>query len=61
MKTILVLDDDLDAVESIRRILRVNRIDKVYTEGDREECLRKINEGKIRPYPIGHHDVRYVS
>jgi DNA-binding response OmpR family regulator len=45
MKTILIVDDDPDVVESIKRILRVNEY-KVYTAGDGEECLRKVDEVK---------------
>ena len=59
MKTILIVDDDPDVVESIRRILRVNEY-KAFTAGDGEECIHKVNEGKTRPYPIIHHNARYA-
>lgn len=45
IKTILIVDDDPDVVESVGRILRVNDY-KVFTATDGEECLRKVNEVK---------------
>ena len=43
MKTILIVDDDPDVLDSLRRILRVNEY-KVFTATNGEECLEKVNE-----------------
>jgi CheY-like chemotaxis protein len=45
MKTILIVDDNPDVVESVRRILRVNDY-KVFIATDGEKCLRKVYEVK---------------
>lgn len=45
MKTILIVDDDPDVVESVRMILKVNDY-KVITAIDGDECLRKVREAK---------------
>jgi len=45
MKTILIVDDDPDVVDSIKRVLRVNAY-RVYTANDGEECLKKVDEFK---------------
>jgi DNA-binding response OmpR family regulator len=43
MKTILIVDDDPDVLDSLKRILRVNEY-KVFTASNGEECLEKVNE-----------------
>ena len=45
MKTVLIVDDDPDVVESVRMILKVNDY-KVFTAMDGDECLRKVREVK---------------
>jgi two-component system response regulator VicR len=45
MKTILIVDDDPDVIDSLKRILRVNEY-KVFTASNGEECLEKVNEFK---------------
>ena len=45
MKAILVVDDDPDVVESVKRILKVNEY-TVYTAEDGDECLKKVREVK---------------
>ena len=43
MKTILIVDDDPDVLDSLKRILRVNEY-RVFTASNGEECLEKVNE-----------------
>ena len=45
MKTILIVDDNPDVVESVRMILKVNDY-KVFTVVDGDECLRMVHEVK---------------
>jgi len=43
MKTILVVDDDPDVVDSLVSVLRMNSY-KVFIASDGEECLKKVEE-----------------